>query len=109
MKLPRDKTAIVLIEAQNDFLSPGGTMYQYIADQLAKRGVINNLKSLLDGARGKVKIIYVPFQAFKPGFPELKPGGPGTAGLRGIEMEMKADWGTGAWLEGTPALRSSSP
>jgi len=102
MKLPAEKTAIVLIEAQNDFLSPGGTMYQYIADQLAKRDVINNLKKLLDGARGKVKIIYVPFQAFKPGFPELKPGGPGTEGLRGIEMDMKADWGTGAWLEGTP-------
>jgi hypothetical protein len=26
MKLPRDKTAIVLIESQNDFLSPGGTI-----------------------------------------------------------------------------------
>ena len=66
--MPPDKTAIVLIEAQNDFLSPGGTMYQYIADQLAKRGVINNLKSLLDGARGKVKIFYVPFQAFSLAF-----------------------------------------
>ncbi|MGO9622589.1 MAG: cysteine hydrolase family protein [Desulfobaccales bacterium] len=109
MKLPADRTAIVLIEAQNDFLSPGGTMYQFIADQLAKRGVINNLKSLLDGARGKVKIFYVPFQAFKPGFPELKPGGPGTAGLRGIEMEMKADWGTGAWLEGTPGPEIIEP
>jgi nicotinamidase-related amidase len=109
MKLPPDRTAIVLIEAQNDFLSPGGTMYQYIADQLAKRGVINNLKSLLDGSRGKVKIFYVPFQAFKPGFPELKPGGPGTEGLRGIEMEMKADWGTGAWLEGTPGPEIIEP
>jgi|UniRef100_A0A7C3Z2T7 nicotinamidase-related amidase len=109
MKLPADRTAIVLIEPQNDFLSPGGTMYQYIADQLAKRDVINNLKNLLDGARGKVKIFYVPFQAFKPGFPELKPGGPGTAGLRGIEMEMKADWGTGAWLEGTPGPEIIDP
>jgi nicotinamidase-related amidase len=102
MKLPRDKTAIVLIEPQNDFLSPGGTMYKYIAEQLKKRNVIANLKKLLDGARGKVKIFYVPFQAFKPGFPELKPGGPGTEGLRGIEMKMEADWGTGAWIEGTP-------
>ena len=44
----------------------------------------------------------MPFQAFKPGFPELKPGGPGTEGLRGIEMRVKADWGVGAWVEGTP-------
>ncbi|NQT60651.1 MAG: cysteine hydrolase [Bacteroidetes bacterium] len=101
-KIPKEKTAIVLIEAQNDFLTPGGTMYQYIAEQLEKRNVIANLQNLLTEARGKVKIIYLPFQAFKPGFPELKPGGPGTEGLRGLEMSMKADWGTGAWLEGTP-------
>jgi len=101
-KLPKEKTAIVLIEAQNDFLSPGGTMYQYIAEQLEKRKVIQNLQYLLQNARDKVKIIYVPFQAFKVGFPELKKGGPGTEGLRGIEMDMEADWGTGAWLEGTP-------
>jgi len=102
MKLLREKTAIVLIEPQNDFLTPGGTMYQYIAEQLKKRNVITNLKKLLQGARCKVKIFYVLFEAFKPGFPELKEGGPGTEGLRGIEMKMKADWGVGAWLQGTP-------
>lgn len=109
MAIVAAKTAIVLIEPQNDFLSPGGTMYQYIADQLKERNVINNLVALLDGARGKAKIIYVPFQAFKPGFPELKRGGPGTEGLRGIEMDMKADWGTGAWLEGTPGPEIITP
>lgn len=77
-------------------------MYQYIKEQLKERNVIKNLQRLLKGARGKAKIFYIPFQAFKPGFPELKPGGPGTEGLRGLEMEMEADWGTGAWLEGTP-------
>lgn len=103
MKLPADKTAIVLIEPQNDFLSKGGTMYQFIEEQLEKRKVIQNLKNLLHSAREKkVKIFYVPFQAFKKGFPELKKGGPATAGLRGLEMQMKADWGIGAWLEGTP-------
>jgi nicotinamidase-related amidase len=102
LKLPKEKTAIVLIEPQNDFLSPGGTMYAFIKDQLKERNVIANLQNLLTGARGKVKIFYCPFQAFKPGFPELKPGGPGTGGLRGIEMDMKADWGVGAWLDGTP-------
>ncbi|MDR1535791.1 MAG: cysteine hydrolase [Planctomycetota bacterium] len=103
MSLPAGKTAIVLIEPQNDFLSKGGTMFQYIEEQLKQRNVIANLRELLKGARQKkVKIFYCPFQAFKPGFPELKKDGPGASGLRGIEMEMKADWGTGAWLEGTP-------
>lgn len=103
MKLDASKTAIVLIEPQNDFLKPGGTMFQHIKDQLAQRNVIQNLQKLLDGARKKqVKIFYVPFHGFEEGFPELKKGGPGAAGLRGIEMDMKADWGTGAWLKGTP-------
>lgn len=101
--IPADKAAVVLIEPQNDFLSPGGTMYQYIADQLAERDVIRHLTEFLDGARAKgVKIMYVPFHPFEEGFPELKAGGPATEGLRGVEMEMKADWGTGAWLKGTP-------
>ncbi|HCC36150.1 MAG TPA: cysteine hydrolase [Treponema sp.] len=103
LKLPKERTAIVLIEPQNDFLSPGGTMYAFIKEQLMQRNVIANLQNLLNGARGKVgKIFYVPFYAFHPGFPELKPGGPGYDGLRGIEIGMRADWGTGAWLRGTP-------
>ncbi|WEK54770.1 MAG: cysteine hydrolase [Candidatus Cohnella colombiensis] len=102
MKIPANKTAIVLIEPQNDFLSPGGTMYAHIKEQLAERNVIANLKGLLDSARGKVKIFYVPFHPFDKGFPELKKGGPAYEGLRGIEIDMEADWGTGAWLRGTP-------
>jgi nicotinamidase-related amidase len=103
MSIPAEKTAVVLIEPQNDFLSPGGTMYTFIADQLAARGVIGNLQRLLAGAREKgVKVLYVPFHSFEVGFPELKAGGPAVEGLRGVEMGMKADWGTGAWLRGTP-------
>jgi nicotinamidase-related amidase len=101
-KIPAEKTAIVLIEAQNDFLSPGGTMYAHIKEQLAKRNVISNLQKLLEEARGKAKIMYVPFHPFEKGFPELKKGGPACEGLRGWEMDMEADWGTGAWLKGTP-------
>ena len=54
------------------------------------------------GQRQGGKIFYCPFHPFDPGFPELKKGGPACEGLRGIEMDMKADWGTGAWLRGTP-------
>ena len=37
VKIPMKKTAIVLIEPQNDFLSPGGTMFAHIKEQLADR------------------------------------------------------------------------
>lgn len=101
--IPAAKTAIVLIEPQNDFLSPGGTMYAHIKDELTRRHVIENIAAMLAGAREKgVKILYLPFHPFEKGFPELKAGGPACAGLRGLEMDMQADWGTGAWLKGTP-------
>jgi nicotinamidase-related amidase len=78
IRIPMEKTAIVLIEPQNDFLSPGGTMYAHIKEQLAERNVIANLQDLLANARGKVaKIFYCPFHPFDEGFPELKKGGPG--------------------------------
>jgi len=92
-KIEAKKTAIVLIEPQYDFLKPGGSMYQFIAEQLEKRKVIENLVNLINEARGKVKkIIYVPFEAFEPGFPEIDPEGPGMAGLRGLEIDMPSGW-----------------
>jgi len=108
-EIPADKTAVVLIEPQKDFLKPGGAMYQFIKEQLEKRNVIENLVSLVTKARGKVKkIIYVPFEAFMPGFPELDPEGPAMMGLRGLEINMPTGWKLkgkpvkGAWVEGTP-------
>lgn len=108
-KIEAAKTAIVLIEPQYDFLKPGGSMFQYIEDQLAKRNVIPNLVNLLDKARGEVKkVIYVPFEAFEPGFPEIDRKGPGFCGLRGLEMDMSTGWQIdgkpvfGAWVAGTP-------
>jgi nicotinamidase-related amidase len=108
-KIEASKTAIVLIEPQYDFLKPGGSMYQFIAEQLEKRKVIPNLVDLIGKARGKVKkIIYVPFEAFEPGFPEIDPHGPGMGGLRGLEIDMPTGWEIhgkpvkGAWVAGTP-------
>lgn len=108
-KIEAAKTAIVLIEPQYDFLKPGGSMYQFIEKQLEKRNVIPNLVDLINKARPKIKkIIYVPFEAFEPGFPEIDKNGPGMGGLRGLEIDMPTGWKingkpvSGAWVAGTP-------
>ena len=108
-KIEAAKTAIVLIEPQYDFLKPGGSMYQFIEDQLEERNVIANLQDLITKARKKVKkIIYVPFEEFEPGFPEIDKKGPGMCGLRGLEIDMPTGWEihgkpvAGAWVKGTP-------
>ncbi len=46
-KFAAAKTAVVLIEPQGDFLSPGGTRYAFIKDPLARRRIIDNLEGLL--------------------------------------------------------------
>ncbi len=109
VKIEAEKTAIVLIEPQYDFLKPGGSMFQFIEEQLGKRNVIANLTDFIDKARKKVKkIIYVPFEEFEPGFPEIDKNGPGMAGLRGLEIDMPTGWKInnkpvyGAWVKGTP-------
>ena len=109
IRIEAAKTAIVLIEPQYDFLKPGGSMYQFIEKQLGERNVIGNLVDLIAKARGKVKkIIYVPFEAFEPGFPEIDKDGPGMGGLRGLEIDMPTGWELhgqkvyGAWVAGTP-------
>ena len=48
VKIPKEKTAIVLIEPQNDFLTEGGTMYAHIQEQLAERNVIANQMCIRD-------------------------------------------------------------
>ncbi len=108
-KIEAAKTAIVLIEPQYDFLKPGGSMYQFIEKQLEKRNVIPNLVDFINKARKKVKkIIYVPFEEFEPGFPEIDKNGPGMGGLRGLEIDMPTGWKidgkpvAGAWVKGTP-------
>lgn len=108
-KIEAAKTAVVLIEPQYDFLKPGGSMYQFIEKQLEKRNVIPNLVDFIDKARKRVKkVIYVPFEEFEPGFPEIDKNGPGMGGLRGLEIDMPTGWKIdgkpvyGAWVKGTP-------
>lgn len=106
------KTAVVLIEPQYDFLKPGGSMFKFIEKQLVDRKIIENLVDLIENARKKVKkIIYIPFESFEPGFPEIDPNGPGMMGLRGLEIDMPTGWKIdgnpvkGAWVKGTPGPR----
>ena len=91
-KIPAAKTAVVLIEPQNDFLSPAGNMYAFVKGKLGRRNVIDNLAGLLAGAREQgVRVMYVPFHPFERGLPELKPGGPPYGGLWGTLMPSRIE------------------
>src|SRR6218665_666373 len=58
---PIDKTALVLVDPFNDFLSEGGKLYPVTKSTVEGVGLIANLKKLLLAARSKqVQVIYAP-------------------------------------------------
>ncbi|MDO5552341.1 MAG: cysteine hydrolase [Planctomycetia bacterium] len=75
------ETAVIFIEFQNDFCSPGGKLYDQVADQIAKTGTVRNASRLLALAREKgCKIIHCPFTLDREWVAEIKSGGTLAAG-----------------------------
>lgn len=66
-----DKTAVVLIEYQNDFASEGGALHDAVAGSMAETGMLGNSAELLAAAReaGAV-VIHSPIQ-FAEGYHEI--------------------------------------
>ena len=57
-----DKTALILIEFQNDFCKEGGKLNALVRDEIARNNTIANAVNLLDGAREKnIHIVHCPF------------------------------------------------
>jgi nicotinamidase-related amidase len=51
MTIDARRTALVITDLQNDFLSPGGIAWGLVADSLAENNTIENLEALLRAAR----------------------------------------------------------
>jgi nicotinamidase-related amidase len=51
MVIERPRTALVITDLQNDFLSPGGAAWSLVKDRLAANHTIENIESLLRAAR----------------------------------------------------------
>ncbi len=65
------KTALVLIEFQNDFTTPGGVFHDAVKDVMHKSDMLANTATTVEQARKLgVKIIHLPIQ-FAVGYPEL--------------------------------------
>ena len=57
-----DKTALILIEFQNDFCKEGGKLNALVRDEIARNNTIANAVNLLSGAREKkIHIVHCPF------------------------------------------------
>lgn len=89
------KTALVLIEFQNDFTSPGGTLHEAVRPVMEQTNMLPNTVETVDRARELgAEIVFVPIY-FTDGYSELRPSPYGI--LKGVVDSgsfKKSQWGS---------------
>ena len=76
MTLDARRTALVLTDLQNDFLSPGGIAWGLVADSLAENNTVENLEALLRAARdGGYPVFLSPHYYYPADGGWVAPGG----------------------------------
>ncbi|MFI5685559.1 cysteine hydrolase [Streptomyces sp. NPDC051636] len=104
LELDPAKTAIVLIEYQNEFTSDGGVLHGAVADVMQRTGMLANTVAVVDAARqAGVSIMHAPI-TFAEGYGELTRHPYGI--LKGVvdgKAFVKGTWGAAIVDELTPA------
>lgn len=103
LELDPAKTAIVLIEYQNEFTSDGGVLHGAVADVMQHTGMLANTVAVVDTARrAGVSIMHAPI-TFAEGYGELTRHPYGI--LKGVvdgKAFVKGTWGAAIVDELTP-------
>ena len=96
-------TALVLIEYQNDFISPGGTLHGAVAPVMESTGMLQNTVELVAKARAAgATIVHTPI-SFAPGYGEISSNPYGIlAGVVDSSSFVKGTWGAEIVDEMTP-------
>jgi nicotinamidase-related amidase len=88
------RTALVLIEYQNDFTSEGGALHDAVRDVMERTGMLDNTRRLVEAARAAgATIVHAPI-AYVPGYRELALHPYGI--LKGVvdsQAFIKGEWG----------------
>jgi nicotinamidase-related amidase len=96
MDVDPKRTALVLIEYQNDFTTEGGSLHDAVKDVMDETGMLENTKRLVDEAReAGATIIHAPI-SFAPGYGELGDPGKVYGILKGVidsNSFVKGTWG----------------
>ncbi|MCE2476231.1 MAG: cysteine hydrolase [Alphaproteobacteria bacterium] len=89
------KTAILLIDPYNDFLSQGGKAYFLGESTIKSANLIENLKNLVTAARAAgAKVVYVPHAHYEPGVYDQYPFlNPTQSSIARFAVFEKGSWG----------------
>jgi nicotinamidase-related amidase len=65
---PADRTAYLLVDPYNDFLSEGGKVHSFLAPVAEEVGLLDHLRSLDSAVRAHgIQVVYVPHRRWEPG------------------------------------------
>ena len=94
LQLDPAKTAVVLIEYQNEFTTEGGVLHGAVAPVMDKTGMLDKTVALVEAARAAgVTIMHAPI-TFAPGYAEMTRHPYGIlAGVVGGNAFVKGTWG----------------
>ncbi|TCD26505.1 cysteine hydrolase [Pedobacter psychrodurus] len=89
------KTALILIDPYNDFLSEGGKLWPLTRASIEEIGLIENLKKLVTGARANhLQVIYAPHrQTTKSDYLNWRFLSPSHQGSKKHQLFEKGSWG----------------
>jgi nicotinamidase-related amidase len=94
MAIDPKRTAVVLIEYQNDFTSEGGALHGAVQPVMEQTGMLDNTRKLVEAARAAgVTVVHAPI-TFAPGYNEISAHPYGI--LKGVVDStafVKGEWG----------------
>jgi nicotinamidase-related amidase len=87
------KTALILIECQNEFLAEGGKLYSMVQDVVSSNNIVEHINLAIRHARDRqMPVIHVPM-AFSQGHPEV---GTDPYGILGV-VKSSGAFERGSW------------
>jgi nicotinamidase-related amidase len=92
---PTSKTALIIVDPFNDFLSPGGKLWENTMETVVGINLIENLKSLIEESRrAGIQVIYAPHHhCTKEDYMNWRVLAPSHAGSKKLMLFEKGSWG----------------
>lgn len=89
------RTALIVVDPFNDFLSEGGKLWSYTKETVLGVGLVQNLKKLVDAARSNgIQVIYTPHHHVQKGdYLNWKFMAPSHTGSKNTMVFEKGSWG----------------
>ena len=97
-KYPLDRTAYLLVDPYNDFLSEGGKVYQYLEPVAKQVGLLDNLRRLDREIREhSIPVFIVPHRRWQPGdYDDWNHPSPSQQKIMARHHFARGEWG-GEW------------